>query len=923
MMRTISCCRPFASVSLAVAFVFMTASEAVAQGTRDSIINSITGPVRSIAQAASISRLQIDSIITQIPASTLGQLLSGRFAGLQAMSTGPTGTGSRIRIRGQSSLLLGNDPLIIVDGVRSFQVPNNASSPVPSRADDINIEDIEEIEILRGAASTTLYGSGAANGVVIVTTKHGARGKTRFDVYTENGLISDPHTYPDLWSLWGKRTGQSMSSLCTLALVSAKTCVVDSLSHGNVLNIDSLTPIGRGYRSQYGLQVSGGSKRVQFFVAGEREDETGVFKMPARDIAQLKSERGVASLPSNQVRPSVLARNYVRANLSIQPWSKMSLQLSNAHVNGDARFATSDENSVGLGYASTGGQWRLDLLDGLGRPLAGYVLSAGDVMSQVSSQGIDRYVNGISATLTPFRWLSARVAYGRDATAEVGRSYTRRDEGPGNSSVRTGHAVQSRAEFTSQTFDFGATANHRLTSWLDARTSIGIQGLKSDAKVDSISGSVLPAGATTLNAASVQASSFHASENNSTGVYAEEALAFGNTFFVTAGVRRDKASAFGADFRSTTYPSVGVSWALSEQDYFPKHTWLNTLRLRSAFGTAGQFPGAEDEVNIVQYVFPSSSDSVGAPRPEYSSEWEVGADARLFGGASMFNLTYSHKKTIDLFVPLLILPGFPPLTRDINGADVENSGLEVTLQQRLVNRAKISASVNVTGSTNKNRLSRLAKDVPPIFTGSRTTEKNTPGYPLFGLWSRTYMFDDANKDGIVTANEMTFGDTAQFMASSFPTRALVISPSVEVLDHQLRFTAQVDSKWGFKKFNNTLRHQCQTARSCRGLNDQSASLATQAAAVAATQSVFSGMLEDASFTRLREVSVSYELPTNWATTFRASGWNVALTGRNLGVATKYSGSDPEASISTTDARTDEYFSTPLMRYYTLRFNLRF
>lgn len=839
------------------------------------------------------------------------------------MSTGATGTGSRIRIRGQSSLLLGNDPLIIVDGVRLLQAPNNANSPVPSRVDDINVEDIEEIEILRSISGTTQHGSGAANGVINITTKRGTRGKTRFGVYTEHGLISDPHTYPELWSLWGKRTGQSTSSLCTLALVSARTCAIDSLSRGNVLNVDSLTPIDRGYRSQYGLQVSGGNSRVQFFVSGEREDETGVFKMPLRDRARLEAERGVASLPKNQVRPSALSRNNTRANLFIQPWSVLSVQLSNAYVNGNTRLVTSDENATGLGFASTGGAWRLDLLDGQGRPLSGYVLSAGDVMSQVSTQDIDRHVNGISATLTPFRWLSARVAYGRDATTQVAQFYTRRNEGPANALMRVGYATQSRAEFTRQTFDIGATATHRLTSWLTGRTSVGLQGLKSNERFDSLSGNGIPAGTSTLSGALFRTASSRAHESNSTGVYAEEELAFGSTLFVTGAVRRDQVSSFGADFGSTTYPSVGVAWLLSGQDFFPKHTWVNTLRLRSAFGSVGQFPGAEDEVKPF-YAIPSGSNvAVNAPRPEYSTEWEMGADAELFGGASMFDFAYYNKKTVDLFVPLLILPGVPPLTRDINGADVKNSGFEITLQQRLVSRTQLSANVRMTGSTNRNRLTRLARDVPPIFTGSRTTQKNTPGYPLFGLWSRTYTVADANNDGIVTVNEMTFSDTAQFIASSFPTRELAVSPSVELFNHRVRFTVLIDSKWGFRKFNNTLRHRCQAARSCQGLNDKSASVETQAAAVAATQGVFSGMLEDASFTRFREASVLLELPARWANAFHATGWNVVLTGRNLGVVTKYSGSDPEASITTTDAQTDEYFSTPLMRYYTLRFNLRF
>src|SRR4029078_3812840 len=109
-----------------------------------------------------------------------------------------------------------------------------------------------------------------------------------------------------------------------------------------------------------------------------------------------------------------------------------------------------------------------------------------------------------------------------------------------------------------------------------------------------------------------------------------------------------------------------------------------------------------------------------------------------------------------------------------------------------------------------------------IYTGNRNTQQNQPGYPLFGLWSRTYTYADKNSDGILAIGEMTFSDSVQFIGPSYPTRELSFSPSLALFNPALRFSAQLDSKWGYKKFNNTLRHRCQGGASCRGLYDKTA-----------------------------------------------------------------------------------------------------
>lgn len=882
--------------------------------TRDSLVATFTGEEPRLELPTGVFQFVVEGRSSELPVSSLSQLLSGRFAGVQVLSTGATGTASRIRIRGQSSLLLSNEPLVLVDGARLFKQKQVTTNEVPSRLDDINVDDIAKIEIINGPSGTALYGSDASNGVINITTRRGTRGRPRVNVYTENGLITDPNTYPDRWMLWGKRSGSSISGTCTLPLVSTGACAVDSLRHGNIPAIDSLTPIAKGYRSQYGLQLSGGAERVQLFAAFEREDETGVYRLPDREITRRKNARHTNSIPDNQIRPSAMYRNNVRLNVSAQPARWLSLDVLSGYVNGDARVVPNGNNSTGIGAAIMAGQWRFDTKDADGTPLNSFFSSpAGDVMSQTYHQDIDRYITSVSGTLKPSSWLSARGIYTRDDATQHDTLLVRNGEGVvGNG--RVGSINTTREHFGLQTVQADITTTFRTESGLRSSTTIGAQNIREDGSSDAASG--YPLGA---NLADVGSHSTSVGRRTSDAIFVQEALSFGDYLFVTGGLRHETFSYFGAKLDAVNFPTIGAAWVVSNQAFFPKRAWLNSLHIRSSYGASGQMPDLQGGVTGVLYVVPGGHSQI---KPEYSTELEGGADLIMFGGASDIAFTLYTKQTKDVFLSREQFPGAKPI--GFNGGIVENRGFELMVNQRLVDTRQFALNVALNASANRNRLTALPVGTAPIFTGNRGTQRNLPGYPLFGFWMRPYTFADANGDHIITQDELTISDTLEFIGSSFPTRAVGVTPTVDLFNKRVRLSAQIDSKWGFRKFNNTLRFQCQSASSCRGVTDINAPLAEQAAAVAiSTGRVLSGFFEDGSFTRFRELSVSYEFPTRWASAFRAKAWNVVLTGRNLGVITTYSGVDPESTVSATDTDADEYFSTPPMRYFTLRFAFRF
>lgn len=924
-------------------------------------VTTVTGPTRKIELGTTTAQIAVAEKIAELPVNTMGSLLSGRAAGVQVAQSGASGTGSRIRIRGQSSLSMGNDPLIYVDGIRVISNTAQGNSG-PSRFDDLNPAEIENIEVIKGPSAATLYGTEAANGVISITTKKGKSGKTIWSVFTENGVINDPSkgSYPQMYYRWGTVvaknaagviTSTTPNTACRLTQVASGLCIKqDSLTTNNILNNDSTTILGQGMRNNYGLQVSGGNDKVQFFLSGDKQDETGVYRLPNNEIIRLKAERGVSELPDWLLRPNALSRVNLRGNLSAQLAPTATIQLSTGYVSSTQRLPPNEDNSTGTMVNALAGAARTDNKDARGIPLYGqFSYPMGDVLSVQNRQDIQRFINSLQARWDATSWLSTRGTVGLDLTEINAFSGNYLDQGPlGNG--RVGSISSTRTQTEQYTVDLGATATWNVRSNLQSKFSGGVQYARNYSANTGGTGNTLAPGATTITGAAIRTSSQSTTETITLGTYLEEIISVNDRVFITGGIRFDDNSAFGSSFNGAKYPKAAISYAISDESWFPKLPKMDNLRIRSAYGASGQAPGNN---SAARYYAPTSAtlpnaiigtgvtlSALGNPnlKPEFSAEYEGGFDLGMFGGATNFELTYFSKTTKDALIDRDVAPSIIGLTtQTVNIGKTRNAGLEWVVNQRVLDRRNLAFNLNLTGSATRNKLITLGDGVSPIFTGNRTTQKNTSGYPLFGLWGRTYTINDRNKDGIVAAptgvvgtatydpGDLTLTDTAVYVANTYPKLEMALSPQLELMNHKLRFNAQFDHKSGFKKLNNTLRHQCQNGVSCRGSFDPTASLEDQAAAVGIQNfGILTGFYQDASFTRFRELSAAYQMPDRWAHAMRADRWNVVLTGRNLTVWTKYKGVDPETTVGNSDARGfEEYFGTPPLRTFTFRMNFTF
>ncbi|MDQ3310048.1 MAG: TonB-dependent receptor plug domain-containing protein, partial [Gemmatimonadota bacterium] len=287
------------------------------------IVTTATGDRRRVEVGNAITQVNAAQLVETRPVANMSDLLTARAPGVQVLPGNSTGTGARVRIRGTSSLSLSNDPIYIIDGVRMQSSTNSSSIGVggstPSRASDINPEEIESIEVVKGPSAATLYGTDAANGVIVIKTKRGRAGKPQWSIYTEQGIIEDRNEYPSNYRAYTRSfrspTTPSGGSQCFLDDVARGACVQDSVTSFNLWADPQTTPLGTGRRQQYGLQVNGGSETVRYFVSGEWEDEVGILGIPEFEVARL--ERQGIAIRDEWMRPNALNRVSGRANLNV------------------------------------------------------------------------------------------------------------------------------------------------------------------------------------------------------------------------------------------------------------------------------------------------------------------------------------------------------------------------------------------------------------------------------------------------------------------------------------------------------------------------------------------------------------------------------------------------------------------------------
>ena len=830
----------------------------------------------------SVTTVEAAKIVEVAPVSNLAQLINGRAAGVTILhTTGMVGGGSRVRIRGASSFSLSNEPLVYIDGVRV----NNAQATGPtnqafgsssiSRWNDLNPEDIESIEIIKGPAAATLYGTEAATGVIQIITKRGRAGAPRWDISVKQGANWFANPEGRLWTNW-----------------------YDVGNDGNVESIDMVElekeQTGRGiWRTgqvqQYDLSVSGGMDLIKYFLSGHMEKSQGVE------------------------RDNSVDKWGTRANLTVTPNEKWEIQGNLGWVTGRTNLAF----EAGGGGATWSTYFARP--DRLNTPRRGFYSGTPEAYDGAfdSWQDLDRTTAGFTLNHRPFGGFSHRLTFGFDHTREQNNEiqYHDREWLYFFSFSDRGYRETNERNLDYTTLDYSATYQRSLFENLESSTSVGGQLYRRYVDFVSAYGEGFPTpGLTSISATTQNRTGSETSvENTTVGMYVQQQFSWQNRLFLTGALRGDDNSAFGVDYDFVTYPKVSAAWVITEEPFW-NFDFANTLKLRAAYGESGQQPEAFVAIRTFAPVTgPNNAGTVtpsnlGNPTlgPERGTEIELGFDAGLFGDKMGVEFTYYYQKTKDAILLREIAPstGFSG-AQWVNAGEIKNSGIELLVRGTPWETARHSLDMGLNLSRNDNEVLSLGDVTAEDFISAGTYLRHQIGYPLGSWFSKKVVSAELNAQGRAInllcddgkGNGVACGDAPiLYQGRTSPKMEGGFSSNLTLFNN-IRLFAQMDFKTGFTKLDGNYRVRCIFFSECRENWFPTEFDPVKIAEIQAGGTYAGVMLDDGDFLKLREVSLGYVLPGQWIEKIGARTGIVTLAGRNLYTWTKFMGLEPESTFN--------------------------
>jgi TonB-linked SusC/RagA family outer membrane protein len=877
----------------------------------------------------SVANISTDAI-DLTPVQTLTNLLHGRAAGVVIQPTsGSVGTGSRIRIRGNSSVSLEGSPLVLIDGIRvSNEVESSAlftGGITTSRWDDINPEDIATIEVLKGPAASALYGTAAANGVIQITTKSGRGGRTEIRAYAERSMMNVPDALvPANFRARGMRTDINRIGDCSLVERSIGLCTtVDSLYRYNPLLDAPGSPLRDGHIDKLGMSVSGGTGEAgaTFFIAGETQQGPGVTE--ANDLERTSLRANLSGLVNDQVRISA-STNFVTSYIQLpQEGNTGSGPMLNA-------FSQADPSPANV---ARGGGFR-------------FPYTAENVGWWKNEEELRRFIGSVTADWRPTHWLHFNAVAGLDQANRFEQS-TIPVPGLATGFFTEGLREQYRTQNREITANLNGNVSRSLSSRVESSTAVGVQYHEAASDWTYAAGAGLAPG--TLTAGEALSVQEFFGETKLFGVYGSQQFGINDRLFLTAAIRGDQNSAFGENIGFVVYPAFSGSWVLREEPWFPQLQPLSAFRVRAAYGESGQRPGRLSAVRTYQTQAVTLDNAItsgfivsNAGNPdltaEISREVELGVDVGLLNDRLALEVTHYTKTTRDALVARPLPPSVGgPQSQFFNLGKVRNTGWEASLRLDAVRMERLDASMGINLTTNKNRLIAIGDTtIPPITIG---LQRHAEGYPLGGYWAPRYEYADANGDGLLQFDEVALTETQDneddglsFIGQPFPELELSFTGDVSFLN-MFRLSGLLEFKGGHHQFNWGGRTRCSDALGAYCEERQvpgSASLEEQARIIARRNPAVAssaGWIEKADFWKLRELTLTFTAPAALLDRIGAArSLNVSLAARNLKTWTDYTGLDPESNIPTSVSTADDpgrfytvdLFTMPLPRTFVLR-----
>lgn len=665
------------------------------------------------------------------------QALIGQMAGVQVkQTTGVPGKGFSVQVRGAGSISAGNEPLYVLDGFPlASSSPNGSGSfGTGNPMDNINPNDIESIQVLKDAASAAIYGSRAANGVVIITTKQGKNGKPQISLNMSTGyseasrklkLLNGPQfieratemiNYAWVASSPGRtadQTSQERALLLGLApgVINTKYMLDDRWAqpgYGGLHIIDWQDEFFRkGMVKDYQLSISGATDNVKYYFSGNLSDQQGMVKnldytnYSARANVEVKATKnltlGIKIAPSFSISndPGVEGKggllHYV---VALSPVEEELPQDVNVFNNGAYPWnvATTQINS----------------------PLATteYAIGQTKIMRTIGSMYADyRIIEG----------LNFKTTVNLDNTDSNYKSYvpytvrgvlSARQQSPGEATIGSFTGYRKQTFLNENTLSYNKVFNEVHDLSIVAGQSYNSEKL--DVVSLSSVGGFVNESVTTLNAAEGTIGSTTETKNALLSYFGRVQYGYSDKYLMSASIRRDGSSRFGENNRFGWFPSLSVGWRISSENFMKNISQINDFKLRGSWGISGNYNVGDYSsiplLDATNYTFNNSLSSgqapIGVVNPNLSWETsktiDVGFDISLFNNRISSSFDYYNKTNDDLLlnVPVLRVTGFPSLLQ--NAGKVRNTGWDLEIKSRnLTGNFQWTTSVNVGHNANK------------------------------------------------------------------------------------------------------------------------------------------------------------------------------------------------------------------------------
>lgn len=824
------------------------------------------------------------------------QLIQGKVAGVQVLNnTGQPGGATTVKIRGNSAVTGSGQPLYVVDGVpldgRSslpgLNAQNIGNTPGTNPLNFINPADIASVDVLKDASATAIYGSRAAYGVVLITTKRGVSGQPRIDAGASVGVsnimrridVLDASQYRQALTYYGLGNGNDKGS-----------------------DVDALDAILRkGVVQNYNVAVSGGNENARFRFSTSVLNQEGI-------VRKSDFKKYTADFTANF---KFLENKKLGLDFTIIPSQFIS----------DLPPISNDAGSTGslIGQAL---QWNPTepLKYHLANGTDSLNIKAGDVVNPLAMSEAYRdrsKVTTVLASVSPYykltSWLEYRMQYSINYSignrrASIQQFINLADvKGKGWASIATN-------ELTTQQLTHTLNFNKKIASDLNLNAVVGFEYLKFTNKGSSVSayGPDIPGGFGNYgldytnyiqysNSANRTISSFVDPVSELQSYFGRAVFNYKDKYLLTGTIRADGSTKFGANNRYGYFPSVSGAWNIDREDFF-KAGFMNSLKLRASWGKTGnqEFPAGAAQA---KYSFTTNGGLGQVNNPNVDLKWQsdkqedIGLDFGLMKGRITGSIDVFKKTTTDLLFPSAPIQPAPPgsVVRWVNlDGQIVNKGIEAAVNAAIIAQRDMTWDFGVNASFIKNEVSGLSA---PIYTGGlhgqgvsgTLVETIQNGLPINAFFTRRFEgFDKTSGQAIYTDGGATF----YYVGNPNPKTILGISTSFRYKKASL--TVNMNGAFGQDIYNNTLNNVINVGSIAGGRNigvDVYQNPVKESFSNPVTSS--SRFIEKGNYLKMANATLSYGLGNIGR---NLKGINIYVTGQNLFVITKFSGFDPEVNV---------------------------